>query len=51
MARFEIDVKMIVEADDEEQAFSMAEYALQNMVTGDILEAEVDGVTDLTMEG
>ena len=49
MARFEIDVKMIVEADDSEEAFSMAESAVQNMVCGEIVEAWVDGVTDLGM--
>ena len=49
MARFEIDVKMIVEADDEGEAGSMATSAVQNMVCGEIVEAWVDSVTELSM--
>lgn len=50
MARFEVDVKMIVEADDDYEAYHMVSAAVENLVCGDILEATVDAVTDLIME-
>jgi hypothetical protein len=49
MARFEVDIKLIVEADDDNEAYAMAEATAQNMVCGAVLEVEMGGVTDLGM--
>ena len=49
MARFEVDIKVIVEADDDTDAYAMAEATAHNMVCGAILEVEMGGVTDLKM--
>lgn len=50
MARFEVDVKMIVEADDDSEAYHIAAAALDNLTGGYIKNTTVDGVTDLVME-
>lgn len=49
MAQFEIDAKIIVEADTEEEAGTMMTMTLLNLEGGAILEAWVDSVTDLSM--
>lgn len=51
MARYEVDIKLIVEADDDCDAYMMAESAAQNMVCGDILEVVMGGVADLSAAG
>lgn len=50
MARFEVDVKMIVEADDDMEAFHVAASAIENLVCGSITDATVEAATDLSME-
>lgn len=50
MPQFEVDVKLVVNADDPEEAFTMAEYAVKNMVCGEIVDAYADGVVSLDME-
>ena len=45
MARFQVQVTMIVEADDDSEAWSMAETVLDNVTQGDILACEVDEVS------
>jgi len=49
MPRFEVDIKLIVEADDDNEAYAMAEATAQNMVCGSILEVKMGGVVDLGM--
>lgn len=49
MARFEVDIKLIVEADDDNEAYAMAEATAQNMVCGAVLEVEMGSVVDLGM--
>jgi hypothetical protein len=49
MARFEVDVKMIVEAYDEIDAGALARSALEGIDRVEILEAWVDAITDLGM--
>jgi hypothetical protein len=49
MARFEVDVKMIVEAYDETDAGSLVRSALEGIEGDDILEGCVDAVTDLSI--
>lgn len=49
MKKFEVDVKMIVEADDDTEAYHMVSAAVENLVCGDIINATVDAVTDLSM--
>lgn len=51
MARYEVDVKVIVEADDDMEVYHMVSAAIENLVCGDIVDAFVDSVTDLSMEG
>ena len=51
MARYEVDIKVIVEADSDSDAYAIAEATAQNMVSGDILEVEMGGVVDLSMAG
>ena len=45
MARFQVLVTMIVEAESDSEAWSMAEAALDNFTQGDILACEVDEVS------
>lgn len=49
MARFEVDVKIIVEADDDSEAYHVAASAAENLVCGSIIEVEMGGVADLSM--
>ena len=51
MARYEVDIKVIVEADDDNEAYAVAEATAQNMVCGSILEVVMGGVADLGMAG
>ena len=50
MARFEIDVKLIVDAEYDDEAYRIAIDALRTLVRGSIVHAAVDAVTDLEME-
>ena len=49
MARFEVDVKIIVEAYDETDAGALVRSALEGIEGDDILEGWVDAITDLGM--
>lgn len=49
MAKFEVDITVIVEADDDTEAYAMAEATAQNLVCGSILEVKMGGVVDLEM--
>lgn len=49
MAKFEVDITVIVEADDDNEAYAVAEATAQNMVCGSILEVKMGGVADLEM--
>lgn len=51
MARFEVDITVIVEADDDTEAYAVAEATAQNMVCGSITEVKMGGVVDLNMTG
>jgi hypothetical protein len=51
MARFEVDITVIVEADDDNEAYAVAEATAQNMVCGSITEVKMGGVVDLSMTG
>ena len=51
MAQFEVTVTFIVEADDDCEAYAVAEATAQNTVCGSILEVVMGGVTDLSMAG
>ena len=51
MAKFEVDITVIVEADDDNEAYAVAEATAQNMVCGSILEVVMGGVADLGMAG
>jgi hypothetical protein len=51
MAQFEVDIKVIVEADDESEAYAVAEAVAQNMVCGSIIDVEMGDVADLSMAG
>ena len=45
MAKFQVQVTMIVEADDDSEAWTMAEAVLDNLTQGNILACEVDEVS------
>jgi hypothetical protein len=49
MARFEVDVTLVVEADDDNEAYAMAEATAQNLVCGAVIEVKMGGVVDLSM--
>jgi hypothetical protein len=48
MAKFEVKIVMIVEADNEQDAFYVSESAVENLVCGDIVDASVDSVDSVT---
>lgn len=45
MSKFQVTVQLIVEADDEHEAYLGCQSAVDNLVGGDILEADVDAVS------
>ena len=45
MAKFQVQVTMIVEADDDSEAWTMAQAVLDNLTQGNILACEVDEVS------
>ena len=46
MAQFDVMVKLVVEADDETDAFLRVEGAAESMVSGAILDADVQSVDE-----
>ena len=48
MAKFEVTVIMIVESDTEEDALYASQSAVENMVCGDILDAVVHSIDEVT---
>lgn len=49
MSRFEVSVTLVVEADDDSEAYHVAQAAVDNMAGGSIVDYEMGGVTDLSM--
>lgn len=49
MAKFEVSITVVVEADSDDEAYAMVESTAQNMVCGEIESVEMGGVTDLSM--
>jgi hypothetical protein len=47
MAKFEVTVTLTVEAEDEDHAFSMVEFTVDNLVGGSIFDAEVQEVEEI----
>jgi hypothetical protein len=54
MAKFEVTVILTVEAEDEDHAFSMVEFTLDNLVGdsvgGSILDAEVQEIDEVVCD-
>ncbi len=48
MAKFEVKVIMLVEADSDQDAFYASQSAVENLVCGDIVDAMVDSVDEVT---
>lgn len=48
MAKFEVSVTLVIEAEDDCEAYYMAKSAMDNMIYGSILAVDVGGVNDLT---
>ena len=47
MAQYEVMVRLVVNADSDQDAYYACQYAVENMIAGDIVEATVDGAEEI----